>query len=190
MPAEAYQVFSVDEPGFIWTVDVTMFGIIPISGRDCYRDGKGSMLIRALSLFTIVNASGVKIDQGTMLRFLGEIIWFPTAALSPTITWTSLDENRAQAAMTYRDLSVTAVFQIDGAGNVVSCSADRYMGEGDAATLERWYILMKEWKELGGLKIPTRGDVTWKLPSGDFTYYQWEILQIEYDLRNTVPSVQ
>lgn len=190
MPAEAQQVFTVNEPGFIWTVDVTMAGLIPVSGRDRYRDGRGTMLIKAFSLLPIVNGSGTKIDQGTLLRYLGEIIWFPSAALSPTLEWTPVDSSSAQATMTFRDVSATAVFQIDEAGNVVSCSADRYMGDGDAATLERWYIQMREWKALGGLNIPTSGDVTWKLSSGDFTYYRWEILQIQYDSERTQQTIQ
>lgn len=190
MPAEAYQVFTVDEPGFIWTVDVTMAGVIPISGRDRYRDGKGSMLIKALSLFPIVNGSGPKIDQGTLLRYLGEIIWFPSAALSEHIAWTPVDSTSAQATMTYGNVSASAVFQIGGDGDVVSFSADRYMGDGEGATLERWYVPSTEWRVINGFRIPVKGAVTWKLASGDFTYYQWEILHIEYDLVKIMDTVR
>lgn len=182
MPAEAYQVFTVDEPGFVWTVDVTMFGVIPISGRDRYRDGNGNMLITALSLFPIVNGSGAKIDQGTMLRYLGETVWFPSAALSPYISWSSVDSISARATMTYGGISASAIFQIGQDGSVVLFSAERYMGDGEGATLEHWHVPSTEWRVMNGFRIPIKGEVTWKLASGDFTYYQWEILQVEYDL--------
>ncbi len=190
MPAEAYQVFTVDEPAFIWTVDVTMFGVIPISGRDRYRDGNGNMLIKALSLFPIVNGSGAKIDQGTLLRYLGEIIWFPSAALSAYIVWTPLDSASARATMTYGDVTASADFQVNEAGDIVACSAQRYMGDGETATLERWFVPSREWKTMKGLRIPVKGEVVWKLASGDFTYYRWEIVQIEYDTRNVIAAVQ
>ena len=190
MPAEAEQFFTVDEPGFLWTVGVTMAGVIPVSGRDRYRDGKGNMLIKAFSLIPVVNASGPKVDQGTLLRYLGEIVWFPSAALSNFIEWAPIDSMSAQATMRYRGVSATAVFLIDEAGKVVSCSAERFMGDGEDATLERWHIPFKEWSALGGLRIPTNGEVTWKLASGDFTYYQWEILQIEYNMKTGIRSAQ
>ena len=47
MPASAAQYFLVDEPGFVWTVDVTMMRVIPIVGRDSYVDGLGRMFIKA-----------------------------------------------------------------------------------------------------------------------------------------------
>lgn len=189
MPAEATQVFTVDEPGFIWTVDVTMAGVIPIAGRDRYRDGKGNMLIKALSLFPIVNGLGAKIDQGTLLRYLGEIVWFPSAALSAHIFWTPLDSMSARATMSYGDVTASADFHINEVGDVVACSAQRYMGDGETATLERWYVPSKEWKVMNGFRIPVKGDVIWKLASGDFTYYQWEIVQIEYDTRSVIATV-
>ncbi|MEX2115381.1 MAG: DUF6544 family protein [Bacteroidota bacterium] len=83
-------------------------------------------------------------------------------------------------------LLASAIFQTDGNGNVVSCSAERYMGDGDSATLERWFVSMNEWKVTEGLRIPIKGDVAWKLVSGDFTYYQWEILQIEYNTKDVL----
>ena len=190
MPAEAEQFFTVDEPGFVWTVDVTMAGVIPVSGRDRYRNGKGNMLIKGFSLIPMVNGSGPKIDQGTLLRYLGEIVWFPSAALSDYIEWTSLDSVSAQATMKYGDVLASAIFQIDGNGNVISCSAERYMGDGEKATLERWHVPSKEWHVMSGLRIPTKGDVLWKLASGDFTYYQWEIVQIEYDTKTILDTVR
>ncbi len=53
-----------------------------------FKDGKGSMIIKVLSLINVVNDSNnEKINQGTLQRYLGEITWFPTAAVSPYIKW-------------------------------------------------------------------------------------------------------
>ncbi|MEA3296236.1 MAG: DUF6544 family protein, partial [candidate division Zixibacteria bacterium] len=87
MPATAHQYFRVDEPKFIWRVCVRMMHILPIAGRDSYSDGQGRMLIKVASLIPVVDADDEKIDQGALLRFLGEIVWFPTAALRPYIHW-------------------------------------------------------------------------------------------------------
>ena len=53
------------------------------------------MFIKAGGLITVADGTGPTFDQGTALRFLGEIIWFPSAALTRHITWQPIDERRA-----------------------------------------------------------------------------------------------
>ena len=57
---------------------------LPLVGRDKYVNGRGNRLIKALSAVPVVNAADAKTEQGTLLRYLGEICWFPAAALCPT----------------------------------------------------------------------------------------------------------
>lgn len=85
MPAQAEQYFTVDRPGFVWKVKVKVNPFLFLVGRDKYFEGKGNMLIKLLAFVNVVNARGKEIDQGTMLRYLGEIVWFPSAALSDYI---------------------------------------------------------------------------------------------------------
>ncbi|QDK77500.1 hypothetical protein EXU85_02355 [Spirosoma sp. KCTC 42546] len=181
MPTKAVQYFGVDKPGFVWEADVRMLPFLPLSGRDKYADGKGNMLIKALSLVPVVNASDAKTDQGTLLRYLGEMCWFPSAALSPFIQWRAIDATHAQATMSYKGVSATAVFAFDEQHRLTSVSANRYMGGGKDGKLEKWYIPVRDWKEMDGVVIPVKGDVIWRLPTGDFDYYQWEITDIDYN---------
>jgi len=176
MPAAAKQYFIVDEPGFVWTVDVTMMRVIPVVGRDTYINGRGRMFIKAGGLVTVADGTGPKFDQGTALRFLGEIIWFPSGALASYITWEPIDGRRARATLTFKDVSVTADFEFDERGRVVGMTAQRYF---DGKTLERWVIPIAEWKTIRGIEMPVRGSAIWKLAAGDFEYYQWEILDVE-----------
>lgn len=181
MSTEAEQYFGVDKPGFVWSAEVRMLPFLPLAGRDKYADGKGNMLIKALSLVPLVNASDAKTDQGTLLRFLGEMCWFPSAALSPYIHWRTIDATHAQATMSYKGVSATAVFAFDEQHRLTSVSANRYMGGGKDGKLEKWYIPVRNWKEMDGVVIPVKGDVIWRLPAGDFDYYQWEITDIDYN---------
>ncbi|MDN5330561.1 MAG: hypothetical protein PWP35_2348 [Bacteroidales bacterium] len=36
------------------------------------------MLIKVNSLIPVVNEKGNKLDEGTLQRYLGEIVWFPS----------------------------------------------------------------------------------------------------------------
>lgn len=179
MPARAEQYFAVDDPGFVWKVDVTMMRVLPIAGRDTYAGGKGRMLIELASLLPVVDGRGDKIDQGALLRFLGEIVWFPSAALGACIAWEEIDAAHARATMTHGGVSASAVFAFDERGRFSSLSADRYFGGDAASKLERWDVPVSEWRVIRGVEIPVKGDVVWKLEAGDFSYFRWEILDVE-----------
>jgi hypothetical protein len=61
------------------------------------------------------------------------------------------------------------------------------MGGGEGSTLENWYMPVSEWTEFNGIRVPSKGDVIWKLKDGDFNYYKWEIEAIEYNIPEQYP---
>ena len=135
LPAAAVQDFDLDAPGFVWSVDVTMLRVVPVRGRDRYDGGRGHMLIAALALVPMVDARGPAIDQGAALRFLGELVWSPGAALAPYLRWTAVDDTHADATLTWGDRAVTGRFTIDLDGHVTGFAARRYLGGGADAKL-------------------------------------------------------
>lgn len=189
MRARARQDFTVDEPGFVWGVEVLMLNVVPVVGRDSYVDGRGGMVIKLGGVVPLVDARGPKIDQGTMLRYLGEIVWFPSAALSPYIHWEAVDADRAKATMTDKGASVSATFTFDASGRVLNVAAERYKGAGEEAVLQRWEVPCRAWRRLADdILVPVEGSVVWKEASGDFDYFRWEITDIQTDPRADVLS--
>ena len=181
MPVVAEQYFSIDPPGFVWSVKTKMMGVLPIAGRDSYVDGHGHMLIKLASLLSVADGRGPAIDQGAMLRFLGEIVWFPSAALSDYLSWEAVDQHSVRATMRYGGVTASAVFAFDERGRFANLTADRYMSAGGGARLENWAIPATEWRTVRGIEMPVRGNAIWKLAAGDFDYYRWEILDVEVD---------
>lgn len=180
--AQAEQWFTVDNPAFIWKVKVNMMPLVFFTGRDKFSDGKGSMLIKILSLINIVNSSDdEKVNQGTLQRYLGETVWFPTAAVSPYIKWEEVDSLTARATMTNNGTTGSALFYFNENGDFVKFSTLRYMGTGDEAQLKEWIISMNEYNVYDGIKIPVKGEATWKLDDGDFTWYKLEVYDVKYN---------
>jgi hypothetical protein len=175
MQVEALQYFTIDEPGFVWTVELVMFGM-PVVGRDSYVNGRGRMYITIGGLVPVADGTGPRFDQGTALRFLGEIIWFPSAALASYIRWEAIDDAHAKAHFAFHDVKTSALFTFDPRGRFTELAADRYY---DGESLERWVIPASEWKVIRGIEMPTRGGAVWKLAAGDFDYYQWEVTDVE-----------
>lgn len=178
--AEAEQWFRVEPPGFLWQVELNLSGL-PIIGRDRYQDGVGHMWITILGLFTLVDGRGPKIDQGTALRFLGELVWFPSAALSPRIRWEAIDDRRARAHFSDQAVEVSADFEIDEQGRFLRLSARRFLGAEADAQLELWEVPATAWGRFEGVEVPIQGQVVWRLKDGDFEYYRWEITALEFD---------
>lgn len=179
MKVKAEQWFTTKEPGFIWNADVGSGAFIQFSGRDKLVDSKGSMLIKLFSLVPIVDQGGPEIDQGVMVRYLSEIVWFPAAALSNYITWDELSPLKAKATLECNNLSVSGIFTFNDKGQPLSFEAKRFFGT--TGTLETWFIEIDENSEyiFNGQAIPTKANVTWKLKELDFTWYEVEIEELE-----------
>ncbi|WP_318502341.1 DUF6544 family protein [Bacillus sp. T3] len=181
MEASAEQYFRIDEPEFVWKAKVKMAPLFSLAGLDRYSNGKGKMSIKLLSLFPVVDAEGPEIDQGTLLRYLGEMPWFPSAALSPYIKWDSIDVNNAKATMSYKGVSASGVFTFNANGDLVQFFAKRYREVKGKYELMDWGGVTKEVKEVNGIRIPTKSDIIWKEETGDFKWFECEIAAIEYN---------
>lgn len=175
MTVNAEQWFTTGTPGFLWSADVGDGSLIQFSGRDKLAQGKGSMLIALYSLIPIVDAAGPSIDQGAMVRYLAEIIWFPSAALSRYIVWEELDSTMVRATLTYNNLSVVGTFTFNDQARPLRFQAERFYDK--TQTLETWRIDIDEHKlkSFNEVVIPTHATVTWQLKNGDFTWFEVEI---------------
>lgn len=182
MSAYAEQYFNIDDPAFIWQVKMNMMPLVPIAGMDKFEYGKGRMIIKLFSLINMVNASGLKIDQAALQRYLAEICWFPSAAISPYIRWEAIDSFSAKATMTYKSVSGDVLFYFNEKGEITRCTANRYKENTEHAPLEKWIVTTRETGVLNGIKMPLKSEVMWELEEGDFTWFKIEVTEIEYNI--------
>ncbi|MBA9077178.1 hypothetical protein FHS90_001889 [Rufibacter quisquiliarum] len=135
------------------------------------------MLIKLLSLYPVADAQGPEIDQGTLLRYLAEMVWFPSAAVSPYLSWKPVDDTHAAVTMTYAGVTATGTFTYSPAGDVTRFEALRYYDRPTGPTLEKWVVTVPEngYQTFQGIRIPAHAAITWKLKTGDFPWYQIQI---------------
>ncbi len=70
----------------------------------------------------------------------------------------------------------TVWIEFDDGGNIVRCFADsrpRDVQGGSVPT--RWGGELGDYRTLGGMRMPARGEVYWELPEGRFVYWRGEI---------------
>ncbi len=181
IPFTSEEYFNTKPPGFVWIADVKMMPGLNLKGLDTYQDSRGHMRIKLLGIIPIVDAAGEKTDQGTLLRYLGEICWIPTAVLSDYISWEQLDSTSAKATMTYGNITASGVFTFDENGDMIRFEADRYYERKEGATLERWEVRNTTYREFDGMRIPVSSEVTWKLKEGDYTWLKINITEFKYN---------
>lgn len=181
IPVSANQMFTTAEPGFVWDAKINMAPGIYLKGMDRYSGGQGSMLIRLMSIITVADAKGPEVDQGTLLRFLAETAWFPTAALSDYITWESIDGKSAKATMKYGRTSATGIFEFNEDGNIAGFTAKRFMEKDGNYSFENWKVVLDEHENLGGYIVPAKAKVIWELEDGDFEWFRCDVTEIEYE---------
>ena len=180
MPFEAQQFIGTGAPGFIWAVEVKAAPLVHLSGRDHYIDGKGAMRIELLSLFPIVDAQGPEINQGAQLRWLSELLWCPSAAVAPAITWDSLSTHTARATLEIEGLETSGVFTFNEQGDPLRFEAMRYFTQNEESSLEKWIINIdpEGFREFNGIRIPARSRVSWDLEKGTFEWLEMNITDL------------
>lgn len=182
MDFEAEQWSNTLKPEFIWKTNVSMFPGIFMSGRDKLINGEGNMLIKLLSIFTVVDSKSPEINQGACLRYLGELVWYPYAALNKIYFWEEIDPVTAKIILKQGDISASGIYKFTEEGDFLSFEAKRYYERKEGATLENWYVTVIDngYKNFQGIRIPAKLSVIWKLEEGDFNWMNLEITDIRY----------
>ncbi len=120
--------------------------MMPIRVRDSYLNGKGRILGKLFSLFKIVKADGPEINQGALIRYFNEMMFFPTSFLDGNIKWKAIDNNSAKATLSDRGLEVSAVLYFNEKGELIDFIAERYMMD----KMETWSTPIEGYREFNG----------------------------------------
>lgn len=181
MAMKAEQSYTTDPAGFLWDATFRMAGVPLLRALDRYEGGRGRMTGKLAGIIKLFDVDGDKLDQGAMLRYLSEMIWFPTAFLGENIAWEGLDDHSARVIFTDHGRSVEGSVFFDQGGRFTNFKTQRYRMLGDEFSLDGWSTPVTDYGTLAGLNLPVKGQAVWNLPAGDFPYIDLEIIELEYD---------
>jgi len=183
LPIRGEQYFVADPPGFVWWGRARIAPGLWIDARDRCVGGRGSMLVSAESSFTLADSAGPELDQGALLRLLGEMAWFPTALLDDRyVAWTAVDERRARATLRVDEREVTGVFEFGEDGLPAAFFADRYrdLGGGKSA-LTPFSGELTDYREVEGLLVPHQVTGHWHVGGQRIPYARFQVERLEYE---------
>ena len=177
---EASEEYQLDPPGFVWNAALKIAGLTLGRARDSLSAGRGHMNVRLLGTFTVVDETGPEMDQGALVRWLNESMWFPAVWATDTISWEPIDDTSALGSISVGDLSVHAEFLFDEEGRLFDFRADRFYLDGSEALLTPWSTPVDGYGQFGGLELPSSGRAVWALPDGDLDYIEIRVTDVRY----------
>lgn len=181
MPIEATQFYRINPPGFLWKARFRLAGLPFMYATDVYKTGNSHMLGKLAGIFTVVDGRGEEVNQGSMVRYLQEMTWFPTAYLGDNITWTAVSDHAADVSFHDQGKQVSGRMYFDTNGRLLTFSAQR-CGEFDGRySIATWSTPMTEFGVFNALRVPIAGIGVWQLPAGDLPYVNVRVTSIEYN---------
>ncbi len=171
----ATQYMSSTNLGFIWKAKS-----LPMLIRDKSINSKGEVKVSFLGLKNVARLSGLEVDQSSLGRYLGELIWFPIGFLDPDISWKTIDTKSAKATIVKGDLAVEGIFFFNQNGLIDSFETKRYRD----FTLEDFIGEVGVYKNYDGVLIPDTMTAIWNLKGQKFEYFKATI--IDYKITNVI----
>jgi len=184
MPVEAVQYTTLAGPlSRMWYAQIKFGPFALLKGHDSYDNGTGHMLIRLLSMFSVVDVRGPEIDMSALIIFINDMVMWPTAFLSDFIHWEPIDANSARMRVSLHDKQFSAALYFNDLGEMVDfVTEDRYLSVGNSYDHAKWSTPLRRYRETNGLRVPSEGDAIWHLPDGEFPYIRANIGEICYDM--------
>lgn len=169
-------------PAFVWDAAIRMAPMVDVRVRDSYVAGTGTMHGAVEGLVTVVDRSGTReMAIACLQRYLAEAVWMPSALLPRAgVAWTPIDDRTARATLADRGVTASVDFHFASDGDVVGISADRYRDVKGTPVLTRWEGTWREHARIGGVLVPTAGEVAWVLPIGRQPYWRGRAVHVEH----------
>ena len=182
-PINAEQYFTFDPPGFIWWGRVRIAPGIWIDARDRSVAGAGSMLVMAESTVTLADAAGPELDQGALLRLLGELTWMPAAYLDDRyIRWSVVDDRRAIATLSVSGRTVKGGFEFGDEGLPARFTADRFRDLGGGRTVLTPFVgEFRDYRRVDGMLVPHEMVGSWVIDGKREPYARFSVAGMEFE---------
>jgi hypothetical protein len=176
-------VITTHRPSFTWYGRMAIAPGLHAAAIDEYRDGRGRMLVRALSAITMVDARSGATDASAFGRCVAELSMTPTFFLDrERVRWTEAGPGHARGEVADGALSTPIDLYVREDGALDRVEVLRWFDRGGGrATLERFVGRASGEGTWGGRRLPARFDGVWRLPEGELHYVAFDVEQATFE---------
>lgn len=178
---ESVQHYTMKPYAYIWnrTFYFMKFPIAKIYEE--FGNSLGTIYYKFFCLFKNFEYSGRVVNEAAVLKYLSDMLWYPTAFADPDVTWEAVDKNAARAIITKGNIKRSGIFYFNEKGYPTNFVSNRYKYRGRTKGTYEWSVPTKGHVEYDGFVVPRYGRVVWHLPEGDFCYMEFEVTNIKYE---------
>ena len=180
---DAVQDYAVETIGFSWQVRFRLAPLVSYRVLDRYENGRASLEGDLAGVLPLEGERGPDTSIGEALRYLAELPWVPQAMrFNEQLEWHQLDEQVVEVATCVGSRRAAVLLEFDDSGDIVRSRAQAISTRNQKSSIPMpWGGEFSDYEKLGGVRIPTRGEVRWQLPDGAFTYWRGEIMSLQVD---------
>lgn len=183
MPSTSTQLNGFARTRRLFLMKARMFGL-PVRALHLYRGDAATFQVRVAGLATIVDMAGDEISRAETVTVLNDLCVFaPGAMADPRLAWEPLDDRSAAVAFTNGRWTVRATLLFNERDELVDFwSDDRPESADGGLVARRWSTPISDYRVIDGLRLPTHGEAVYARPEGPFTYGEFTIRSIRYDV--------
>ncbi|MDU8928245.1 DUF6544 family protein [Alisedimentitalea sp. MJ-SS2] len=175
----ARQVICTTSTGFVWQAWQSRGPLTMVRVIDAFTAGKGVLEVRLLGSIRVGHEAGVLADRSEAMRYLAELPWAPDAiALNRDVEWRVLESGEVEARLPMQPDDAVVRFSLDAQSDFAVMRANsRYAGMQDGAPVFKdWEGRFSDYAEIGGRRIPRRGEVGYVVDGKYQPYWRGHVI--------------
>jgi hypothetical protein len=183
MAARSIQYNVFGRPSRLFFMTARMFGL-PVGALHVYRLEEATFTVRVASLVNMVDQDGPEISRAETVTVLNDLCVFaPGALVDPRLRWQAIDDRSAAVELANGPHRVSATLVFDERDDLVDFwSDDRPDSSSGRFVPMRWSTPLGDHRTFGGIRLPARGSTVYTRPDGPFTYGEFTLRSVAYDL--------
>lgn len=173
----------------LFLMEARMFGL-PVRALHVYRGQEATFTVRVASTVDIVDLRGPEISAAETVTVLNDMcLMAPGALVDPRLAWTAVDDRSAAVTLTNGPHEVTATLVFNDRDELVDFwSDDRPDSSTGSFVPMRWSTPVTEYRDIDGRHLLHRGSAAYVRPDGPFTYGEFTMNSIQYDVGGPAPA--
>jgi hypothetical protein len=183
MSAKTVQYNFFSRPARFFFMRARMFGL-PVAALHNYQLENAQFTVRVASAVNMVDQTGPEISRAETVTVLNDLCVFaPGALVDRRLRWRHIGDSSAAVTFTNGPFSVDAEVTFDKNGDLIDfCSDDRPDSSSGQFVPTRWNTPVSDHCLIDGIRLPTRGATVYQRPDGPFTYGEFTLRSLTYDL--------
>ncbi|MCU0482988.1 MAG: hypothetical protein MUC54_01740 [Chloroflexi bacterium] len=183
MAATSVQHNFFGRPARLFFMTARMFGL-PVGALHVYRQAEATFTVRVASLVNMVDQRGGEISRAETVTVLNDLcVLAPGALVDPRLAWQELDDRSAAVTFTNGPHRVAATLFFGEHDELLDFRSDDRPDSSSGRFIPmRWSTPVGDHREIGGLRLPTRGSAVYARPDGPFPYGEFTLRSIAFDL--------